>query len=182
MPGLSAGGETVITLDKLNSEYIGQLIIIKPEFNFNNRVEKEVLVDNPKEWFWGGTLFRNKGIYKQVIIVSLFINLFILATPLFTMNVYDRVLPNNAIETLWALFIGISFVMFFDFILKILRSYFLGIASKRTDTIVSNKIFNHVLNIKIDSKPASTGQFVSRLQSFETVREFFLQVQQLQLL
>ena len=171
MPGLSAG-ETVITLDKLNSEYTGQLVIIKPEFNFNNRVEKEVLVENPKQWFWG-TLFRNKGIYKQVIIVSLFINLFILATPLFTMNVYDRVLPNNAIETLWALFIGISLVMFFDFILKILRSYFLGVASKRTDTIVSNKIFNHVLNIKIDSKPASTGQFVSRLQSFETVREFF---------
>ena len=171
MPGLSSG-ETIISLEKLNSEYTGELIIIKPEFNFNNRVEKEVLVENPKEWFWG-TLFRNKGIYKQVIIVSLFINLFILATPLFTMNVYDRVLPNNAIETMWALFIGISFVMVFDFILKVLRSYFLGIASKRTDTIISNKIFNHVLNIKIDSKPASTGQFVSRLQSFETVREFF---------
>lgn len=171
MPGLSSG-ETVIPLDKLNAEYTGRLIIIKPEFNFNNRVEKEVLVENPKEWFWG-TLFRNKGIYKQVVVVSLFINLFILATPLFTMNVYDRVLPNNAIETMWALFIGISFVMIFDFILKVLRSYFLGIASKRTDTIISNKIFNHVLNIKIDSKPASTGQFVSRLQSFETVREFF---------
>jgi len=171
MPGLSSG-ETVLTLDKLNSEYTGELIIIRPEFDFNNRVEKEILVENPKEWFWG-TLFKNKGIYKQVIIVSLFINLFILATPLFTMNVYDRVLPNNAIETMWALFIGISFVMVFDFILKILRSYFLGIASKRTDTIISNRIFNHVLNIKIDSKPASTGQFVSRLQSFESVREFF---------
>ena len=171
MPGLSSG-ETIISLEKLNSEYTGNLIIIKPEFNFNNRIEKEVLVESPKQWFWG-TLFRNKGIYKQVIIVSLFINLFILATPLFTMNVYDRVLPNNAIETMWALFIGISFVMLFDFILKVLRSYFLGIASKRTDTIISNKIFNQVLNIKIDSKPASTGQFVSRLQSFESVREFF---------
>ncbi len=171
MPGLSSG-ETVLTLDKLNSEYTGELIIIRPEFDFNNRVEKEILLENSKEWFWG-TLFKNKGIYKQVIIVSLFINLFILATPLFTMNVYDRVLPNNAIETMWALFIGISFVMVFDFILKILRSYFLGIASKRTDTIISNRIFNHVLNIKIDSKPASTGQFVSRLQSFESVREFF---------
>lgn len=171
IPGLSTG-ETLVSLEKLNSEYTGQLVIIKPEFNFNNRIEKEVLVENPKKWFWG-TLFRNKGIYRQVIVVSLFINLFILATPLFTMNVYDRVLPNNAIETLWALFIGISFVMIFDFIMKILRSYFLGIASKRTDTIVLNKIFNHVLNIKITSKPASTGQFVSRLQSFETVREFF---------
>ena len=89
------------------------------------------------------------------------------------MNVYDRVLPNNAIETLWALFIGISIVMIFDLLLKVLRSHFLGIASKRADTIMSNKIFNHLLNIKLEAKPASTGQFVSRLQSFESVREFF---------
>ena len=171
LPGVSSG-ETIISLEKLNSEYLGELIILKPEFNFNNRLEKDITVESPKNWFWG-TLFRNKGIYKQVILVSLFINLFILATPLFTMNVYDRVLPNNAIETMWALFIGISIVMIFDFLLKVLRSYFLGIASKRTDTVISNKIFNHVLNIKIDSKPASTGQFVSRLQSFESVREFF---------
>jgi len=171
LPGLSIG-ETIMDISKLESEYTGEAIIIKPEYNFNNRIEKEVLVDNPKEWFWG-TLFRNKDIYKQVIVVSLFINIFILATPLFTMNVYDRVLPNNAIETLWALFIGISIVMFFDLILKVLRSHFLGIASKRADTIMSNKIFNHILNIKMDAKPSSTGQFVSRLQSFESVREFF---------
>ena len=63
MPGLSSG-ETVIDLDKLNSEYTGELIIIKPEFNFNNRVEKEVLVENPKEWFWG-TLFKNKGFISK---------------------------------------------------------------------------------------------------------------------
>lgn len=171
LPGLSSG-ETTMTLEKLNSEYTGELIIIKPEFNFNNRVEKGIFIESPKEWFWG-TLLKNKGIYKQVVLVSLFINIFILATPLFTMNVYDRVLPNNAIETMWALFIGISCVMIFDFILKLLRSYFLGIASKRTDSVISNKIFNHVLNIKIDAKPSSTGQFVSRLQSFESVREFF---------
>ena len=171
IPGLISG-ETQMSIDKLESEYTGEVIIIKPEYNFNNRIEKEVVVENPKEWFWG-TLKRNNGIYTQVIVVSLFINLFILATPLFTMNVYDRVLPNNAIETLWALFIGISLVMLFDLLLKILRSHFLGIASKRADTIMSNKIFSHLLNIKLEAKPASTGQFVSRLQSFENVREFF---------
>lgn len=147
IPGLSAG-EVEISIEKLESEYTGEVIIIKPEYNFNNRIEKEVRVENPKEWFWG-TLKRNAGIYKQVIVVSLFINLFILATPLFTMNVYDRVLPNNAIETLWALFIGISIVMLFDLVLKVLRSYFLGIAGKRADTVMSNKIFNHLLNIKL---------------------------------
>ena len=171
IPGLISG-EIEITIDKLESEYTGEVIIIKPEYNFNNRIEKEVVVANRKEWFWG-TIIRNKGIYKQVIIVSLFINLFILATPLFTMNVYDRVLPNNAIETLWALFIGFPLVMLFDLLLKILRSHFLGIASKRADTIMSNKIFSHLLNIKLEARPASTGQFVSRLQSFESVREFF---------
>ena len=171
LPGLSSG-ETIMDIDKLESEYLGETIIIKPEYNFNNRIEKEVVLDNPKQWFWG-TLLRNKNIYKQVVVVSLFINIFILATPLFTMNVYDRVLPNNAIETLWALFIGISIVMFFDLILKVLRSHFLGVASKRADTIMSNLIFNHILNIKMEAKPSSTGQFVSRLQSFESVREFF---------
>ncbi|WP_419782771.1 type I secretion system permease/ATPase [Malaciobacter marinus] len=171
LPGLSKG-VTTMSMEKLQSEYTGSLIIIKPEFSFNNKVEKEVVIDQPKDWFWG-TLKRNRGIYKQVIIVSLFINLFILATPLFTMNVYDRVLPNNALETLWVLFIGISLVMLFDFILKMLRSYFLGVASKRADTVISNRIFNQLLNIKINAKPASTGQFVSRLQSFESVREFF---------
>jgi ATP-binding cassette subfamily C protein LapB len=171
LPGLSKG-VTTMSMEKLQSEYTRSLIIIKPEFSFNNKVEKEVVIDQPKDWFWG-TLKRNRGIYKQVIIVSLFINLFILATPLFTMNVYDRVLPNNALETLWVLFIGISLVMLFDFILKMLRSYFLGVASKRADTVISNRIFNQLLNIKINAKPASTGQFVSRLQSFESVREFF---------
>ncbi len=171
LPGLSTG-ETSMSISKLESEFNGEVIIIKPEYNFNNRIEKEVVVENPKEWFWG-TMFRNKGIYKQVIIVSLFINIFILATPLFTMNVYDRVLPNNAIETLWVLFFGITIVMVFDFILKVLRSHFLGIASKRADTVMSNMIFNHLLNIKMEAKPSSTGQFISRLQSFESVREFF---------
>lgn len=171
LPGLSTG-ETSMSISKLESEFNGEVIIIKPEYNFNNRIEKEVVVENPKEWFWG-TMFRNKGIYKQVMIVSLFINIFILATPLFTMNVYDRVLPNNAIETLWVLFFGITIVMVFDFILKVLRSHFLGIASKRADTVMSNMIFNHLLNIKMDAKPSSTGQFISRLQSFESVREFF---------
>ncbi len=170
-PGVS-NGEITVSIDKLKSEYTNRLIIIKPEYNFNNRIQRDILVENPKKWFIG-TLYKNKNIYQQVIIVSLFINIFILATPLFTMNVYDRVLPNNAIDTMWVLFIGISIVMCFDFILKVLRSYFLGIASKRTDTVVSNKIFNQVLNIKINSKPASTGQFVSRLQSYESVREFF---------
>ncbi len=171
IPGINLG-QIDMPIDRLESEFMGEVIIIKPEYNFKNRVDKEIVIENPKEWFWD-TMKRNIGIYKQVAIISLFINLFILATPLFTMNVYDRVLPNNAMETMWALFIGISIIMVFDFVMKMVRTYFLGIAGKRADTVISNKIFNHLLNIKLASKPASTGQFVSRLQSYESVREFF---------
>jgi len=88
-------------------------------------------------------------------------------------NVFDRVLPNNGIETLWAMAFGIGIIMIFDFILKLLRSYYLGSAGMRADVIMSNKIFKQVLSIKLDEKPSSTGQFVSRLQSFESVRDFF---------
>ena len=171
MPGISLG-QTELSIERLEGEFLGEVIIIKPEYNYKNRINNDIVIENPKDWFWG-TMKRNMSIYKQVALISLFINIFIIATPLFTMNVYDRVLPNNAMETLWALFIGITIIMIFDFIMKMVRSYYLGIAGKRADTVISNKIFNHLLNIKLDAKPASTGQFVSRLQSYESVREFF---------
>ena len=171
MPGLS-NGITKMELSKLEEEYLGDAIIIKPEYNFKNKIDTNILIEKPKEWFWG-TMKRNVPIYKQVIIMSIFINMFVLAVPLFTMNVYDRVIPNNALETLWAFGIGIFIALTFDLVLKILRSYFLGVASKRADVIMSNKIFEQLLNIKMSAKPASTGMFVSRLASFDAIKEFF---------
>jgi ATP-binding cassette subfamily C protein LapB len=171
IPGLSEG-EVQMELSELEKEYDGHALIIKPAYNFENRVSKEVIVPEPKKWFWGA-MKRNKDIYIRVAIAALFINMFVIATPLFTMNVYDRVLPNNAIDTLWALAIGIFIVMVFDFILKLVRAYYIGKAGKRADVIMSNKIFDQLLNLRLEERPSSTGMFVNRLQSFESVREFF---------
>lgn len=171
MPEVSLG-ETKISIEELEKLYNGYLLVIKPAYNFDNRLSREISVKQPKKWFWG-TMKRNKPIYIKVAIAALVINMFILATPLFTMNVYDRVLPNNALDTLWVLAIGILVVMVFDFILKLLRAHFIEIAGKRADITMSSKIFDQLLNIRLDAKPASTGQFVSRLQGFESVREFF---------
>ena len=165
-------GETTISLNELNDMYTGEIIIIKPTYDFSNRISDEIIIDEPRKWFFGA-MKRNISIYQKVIISAILINLFVLATPLFMKNVFDRVLPNNGIETLWAMAFGIGIIMIFDFILKLLRSYYLGSAGKRADVIMSNKIFNQVLNIQLDEKPSSTGQFVSRLQSFESVRDFF---------
>lgn len=170
-PNLSEG-EIDISIDELNEKFTGKAIIIKPAYNFENRVNKDIHIPEPKKWFWGA-LKRNKEIYSRVIIASIFINIFVIATPLFIMNVYDRILPNNAIETLWALAIGIFFVMSFDFALKVIRSYYLGKASKRADIVMSNKIFDQLLNIRLEEKPSSTGMFVNRLQSFQAIRDFF---------
>ena len=171
LPHVSKGSIT-ITLNDLKKSFSGNLFIIKPAYNFEKRVDKEIVVEDNKKWFWS-TMKKNLGIYWLVIIAAIFINILVVATPLYTMNVYDRVLPNNAIDTLWVLLAGISLVLCFDFILKVLRAHFIEQAGKRADIRMSNKIFDQLLNIKLDAKPASTGMFVSRLQSFESVREFF---------
>lgn len=165
-------GEVRVDIDKFKSEYTKNLLIIKPAYNFKNRVEEDILVEENKKWFWN-TMKKNLGIYYLVILAAILINTFVLAIPLFTMNVYDRVLPNKAVDTLMVLLIGIALVLVFDFILKLMRAYFIEQAGKRADIRMSTAIFNQLLNIKLNAKPASTGVFVSRLQSFESVREFF---------
>jgi len=172
LPHISEG-EVKITLEELQELHLNNdIFIVKPAYNFEKRVEKDIVIEEPRKWFWN-TMKRNKDIYKLVVISAIFINIFVVFMPLFTMNVYDRVLPNNALDTLVVLFIGVLIVLVFDLILKLIRSYFLEQASKRADIRMSSKIFDQLLNIKLESKPASTGLFVSRLQSFESVREFF---------
>lgn len=171
IPGLSEG-EILMQIDALEEEFQQQVIIIKPTYKFENKVSNDILMPQPKQWFWGA-LKANIPIYRKVLISAIFINLFVLAMPLFMKNVFDRVLPNNAIETLLAMTFGIVFILTFDLIFSLLRAYYLGKAGKKADLIMSNKIFDQLLNIRLSEKPNSTGQFVSRLQSFQSVRDFF---------
>jgi len=177
LPDISVG-EVWIDLFELsqknstNPDANKNLILIKPAYNFEKRVDKDIIVNEPKKWFWN-IMKKNMGIYSLVIMSAIFINIFVIFIPLFTMNVYDRVLPNKAVDTLTVLVVGISLIIIFDLILKLIRSYFLEQASTRADVRMSSIIFDQLLNIKLDAKPASTGLFVSRLQSFESVREFF---------
>lgn len=170
-------GEVWISLEELNKKSKNSasnynLILVKPAYNFQKNVDKDIKIENPKNWFWS-VIRKNIGIYFLIIITAIFINIFVIFIPLFTMNVYDRVLPNKAVDTLTVLVIGISLIIIFDLTLKLIRSYFLEQASQRADIRMSTKIFEQLLNLRLDSKPASTGLFVSRLQSFESVREFF---------
>src|SRR5260221_187598 len=101
-------------------------------YEYESRALEHAIDIGDKHWFWG-TIWHYKGMYAEVMISAFFINLFALATPLFIMNVYDRVVPNNAVSTLWVLAIGVSVVFIFDFIMRTLRGYYIDLAGKKVD-------------------------------------------------
>jgi ATP-binding cassette subfamily C protein LapB len=107
-----------------------------------------------------------------VLLASLLINLFALVMPLFIMNVYDRVVPNDTTETLWALAVGVLIVLGFDFVMRMLRAYLVDIAGKRIDVILSANIFEKSMGLRMEARPASVGSFASNIHEFESFREF----------
>ncbi|MCV6589568.1 MAG: type I secretion system permease/ATPase [Marinobacterium sp.] len=163
-------GETLVSAELLAQQYLGFAIYIKPRHRYDERAPQTLEI-NQRHWFWG-TLARSWRIYRDVLIASLVISLFAIASPLFVMNVYDRVVPNNAIDTLWVLAAGISIVLVFDFILKQIRSHFIDLAGKKSDLLLSSQIFAKVMSIRMANRPPSVGAFARHLQEFESVREF----------
>ncbi len=168
-PDLSPDAVTMSLAD-LAAEYTGYALITKQNFMFDARTP-EVGRVKVRHWFWG-TLAENKGIYRDVMVAALLINIFALAMPLFTMNVYDRVVPNKAVETLWVLGIGVALIVLGDLLLRSMRAYFLDWASARIDVKLSAQIMEKVLGTRYEAKPNSVGSFASNLRSFESVRDF----------
>ncbi len=160
-----------VSIEKLDEEYLGFAYLLKKEFEYKNRDSKTLQLEQ-KHWFWS-TLKLSSKIYRDVLWASLLVNLFVLATPLFTMNVYDRVIPNNAKETLMVFAIGIVVVYVLDFFLKFTRAYLLELAGKKSDIIMSSIIFEKVMDLKMAVHPSSVGSFASNLRDFEAVRSFF---------
>jgi len=159
-----------VDYQQLEDEYSGHVFYLRPMQQFDSRTPK-IYKNGHDHWFWGA-LKGSWKIYRDVLIASFLINLFVLAQPLFVMNVYDRVVPNNAVETLWALAIGVVIVYVFDFALKLLRAYMVELAAKRTDVVLSAQLFEKVMNLKMMARPNSTGAFASRLHDFDTLRNF----------
>ncbi|TKB57425.1 type I secretion system permease/ATPase [Ferrimonas aestuarii] len=153
----------------LNSQITEQIYLFKPKFVTDKRSDE--LVDTKAHWFWS-TLKLSSSLYRDVILASLLINLFALAIPLFTRVVYDKVVPNLAFESLWVLASGAGLVVLFDLVIKMLRSHFIDLAGKRSDLLLSSKIFSKVLGIKMSSRPASVGAFAKHMQDFESIRDF----------
>lgn len=167
----SGEGFAEISVESLQEQYTGYALCVRQAYRFDARSEAGA-IPRPRNWFWG-TLAKSWHVYLEVLLASLLINVFALASPLFVMNVYDRVVPNHALETLWVLAIGAGIVFAFEFVMRTLRGYFIDLAGKKSDIILASMIFEQVMGTRLIAHPRSVGAFANHLLEFESFRDFF---------
>lgn len=159
-----------VPLASLETDYTGVSIYVRPSLRFDARAP-EVRAGRHGHWFWS-VVAESRPLYRDVLLAALLANLFALGLPLFTMNVYDRVVPNHAFETLWVLALGLMLMLVSDLVLRTLRSRFVDLASSRADVKLSAFIMERVLGMRMEQRPVSAGSFASNLRAFESVRDF----------
>ncbi|MBF0309193.1 MAG: type I secretion system permease/ATPase [Magnetococcales bacterium] len=168
----TGSGEREMALSEVQTLYQGYAIFVAPRLRFESAEEEQGPKKPPRHWFWG-TLSRFWPIFGEVVLASLLLNLFTLASPLFVMNVYDRVVPNHALETLWVLAAGVGMVFFFDFLIRTLRGHFLDLAGKKADLLMARFLFERILGARLESRSQSVGASAKLMQEYEGLRDFF---------
>ncbi len=169
MPSETEGGEVRVSVETLSGDYSGRVFFAQPQHKFD--FTRGELIPRAGSWF-RDTLKRSRWLYIDAVAASLLINLIGLVTPLFVMNVYDRVVPNQAEATLWVLAIGICGVFFFDLLLKTLRGLCLDLAGKKTDMIISATLFERIVGMAMKHRPARVGSFAQNIHEFQNLRDF----------
>ncbi len=160
-----------LPLRLLQKAYTGNCFFLRPVARLDDRAGPAE-IEEGRDWFWSA-IRENKSIYVEVGIAAVVINIFAAVSPLFVMNVYDRVVPNGAFPTLWVLAIGMSFAYLFDLVLKNLRGFFIDVAGRRADVKISSRIFEQVLGMKMQERPASAGVLTANMRDFDGLRDFF---------
>lgn len=160
---------TEVPIVQLQEKYLGSVIYLQQrQFVADNKVKLE---KTNQHWFWS-VIRQHRSMYKDILLAALFVNIFALCAPFFVMNVYDRVVPNHATDTLWVLAFGIMIIITADFILKLIRSYFVDLAATRADNKLSAYIMEKVLGRRMEQNNMSVGMMASNIQSYEAIRSF----------
>lgn len=156
----------------LAGEYEGAALLLRAEPWAATDAAANADAAHAGHWFWGPTL-RFWPSFTQVALAAALINLLALVMPVFTMNVYDRVFPNAAITTLWALAVGVGIALVFDALLKMARAAIVDGAGRRADLAISSALFRHLADLRLEDQTGNTGRLANHLKDFEQVREFF---------
>lgn len=165
-------GSEAVEVSQLEMEqmYTGYAILVKPRAKVDTRAGEQ----SPQaagHWLLS-TLWRYRRYYRSAAIGAVLINVLALASIFFTMNVYDRVVPNQAFVTLWSLGVGVVVAMVFEAVARYVRAHLLDVASKKADLVLGTMLFRQALSIQMEHKPASSGSFANQLREFESVRDF----------
>lgn len=170
----SPSGDGAIAIERIEAveaSYTGFVYFVRPASGSDARVA--AAGDLPKNhWFWS-VVSQFGANYSHVAIAAFVVNMLALAAPLFTMSVYDRVIPNGAIPSLVALGIGLGLAIAFDFLLKVVRSRIIDMTGKKIDVVLASNIFEHVMSLKMEKRPPSVGILANQMRDFDSVREFF---------
>lgn len=165
------GVVTWLEISQLHGDSDDLWFSVRPVFFFDTR-SLLYYVREPQRWFWD-TLKANRSIYGWALLATVFVNVVGAAIPFYAMAVYDRVVPNNALDSLWVLTSAAVVMIVFDLATKLLRSYLLEAAGRRADLVLSAQVFTQALRMRTARRPASGGVLANSVRDFEAVREFF---------
>lgn len=169
---LPALGDTPVrmTAAELDQAYVGTALLFKQQAIVDNRADDLISVTG-KHWFWH-TIWGFKRYIAEAAALSLIINILALSLSLFTMTVYNRVLPNQAYVTLWTMAIGVGIALVFELSARVARAWVLDRAGKKVDLVLGARIYRQVLATRLESRAQSSGAFANIVSSFDMVREF----------
>lgn len=167
----SGFGAREVPVSDLQKDYTGYAIFAQPELRAAADAGGAGEWTPRRSWFWG-TLVGYWPYYLEAAIAGVLVNVLAVATALFIMNVYDRVVPNNAFETLIVLATGTAMAVGFEFLARSLRSWFLDNAGRKADLVLASEIFAQAVGLPMASRPPSAGAFAAQLREFEVVRDF----------
>jgi ATP-binding cassette subfamily C protein LapB len=162
---------SIVRISELTATYTGYAFLVRAAADADARAV--AAGDLPRNhWFWSVVKTHWRS-YGHIALGALLVNMLALATPLFTMSVYDRVIPNGALPSLIALSVGMGLAIVFDFVLRVIRSRIIDVTGKTVDVVLAANIFEHVMAIKMAQRPTSVGIIANQLRDFDSVREFF---------
>lgn len=156
-------------LEGLEAQFSGYVLSLKPE----HRHDLDERAAGTKGHWFRDAMGANRWSYVQVALAAMMVNMMALVTALFTMIVYDRILPSGATASLFALTSGVAIALVFDLILKTLRSGFIDHAGKRSDLAMGAQLYDHLLDTEMGARKGSVGAVSATMREFETLRDFF---------
>ncbi|BFN28938.1 toxin RTX-I translocation ATP-binding protein [Pseudomonas sp. SCT] len=173
LPSEAEGGEQWVAGDVLAEDYSGEAFFARPRHELEEA--RSPLLPRVHAWF-RDTLKLSRWLYADAMVATLLVNTLGLMVPLFVMQTYDRVVPNQATATLWVLAIGLFIGTSFELLLRVLRAHLLDTAGKKTDVVLSATLFERITGMTMNSRPATVGGFAQSIHDFQGLRDFLTAV------